>query len=149
MPAWPGGPCPDCGEEIPALVIRCITCGALLNRDLKARRVALPDYVPLREVESVIDVRPIGYYISCPHCRDELRVHGKYLGQRVQCKHCKKPFEFTLSPGGPPVAFYTNCPHCNKEIRAAQKYMGAKVACKLCNGALQFVQEDAAKSGKP
>jgi hypothetical protein len=126
---------------MPPLIIHCQTCGALLNPDLQPKPVELPEFVPLQEVETMIDVRPLGYYISCPHCGQELRIHGKYVGQHVQCKFCRKPFHLTFQNGHVErVAFYTDCPHCSREIRAAQKYMGAKVACKFCNGALQFVE---------
>ncbi len=141
MPAWPGGHCPDCNDQMPPLLIHCQSCGALLNTDLRPKPVELPEFVPLQEVESMIDTRPLGYYVSCPHCRQELRIHSKYVGQRVQCKYCRKPFLFSFDNGQlKRIAFYTDCPHCNKEIRAADKYMGAKVACKFCSGALQFVE---------
>ncbi len=141
MPAWPGGACPECGDEMPARLIRCATCRALLNNDLNPERIELPEFVPLQEVESVIDAHPIGYYLNCPLCTRELRVHGKYIGQHVSCKFCHKSFALNrkaLAAHG--VAFYSQCPHCSHEIRAAQKYMGAKVACKYCAGAIQFVE---------
>ena len=118
-----------------------MTCGALLNTDLQPKAIELPEFVPLEEVISVIEVKPIGEYVGCPHCSRELRIHSKYVGERVQCKFCRKPFAFKPeTPGLTQVAFYTDCPHCKKEIRAATKYMGSKVACKLCNGAIHFVK---------
>lgn len=141
MPAWNGGPCPDCLDDMPPRLIHCQTCGALLNPDLQPKAVELPEFVPLKEVESMMEAKPVGFYVGCPHCTRELRIHGKYVGQRVQCKFCRKPFEFGASNNGASkLAFYTDCPHCHKEIRAAQKYLGAKVACKLCDGAIHFVE---------
>jgi len=88
----------------------------------------------------MVEVKPTGYYVGCPHCSRELRIHGKYAGQHVQCKFCRKPFEFAIGKNGlSRIAFFADCPHCNNEIRAAQKYSGAKVACKHCDGAIQFV----------
>jgi len=141
MPAWPGGPCPDCNDTMPPLLIHCQRCGALLNSDLQSKPIPLPEFVHLEEVESMIEVQPVGYYVGCPHCQQELRIHGKYAGERVQCKFCRKPFQLKLEGDElSRIAFYTDCPHCSKEIRAAQKYMGAKVACKFCGGAIQFLE---------
>ena len=141
MPAWPGGPCPECGEEMPAQLIHCMSCRALLNTDLEQDSVEIPAFVPLQEISCIIDLEPEGYYVGCPHCQRELRIHGKYVGQHVQCKFCRKPFEFAADGNRlARIAFYTDCPHCRKEIRAAQKYLGAKVACKFCDGAIHFVQ---------
>lgn len=142
MPAWEGGPCPDCSDDMPPKLIHCQTCGALLNSDLQPKQIELPEFVPLQEVASMMDVKPVGFYVGCPHCNRELRIHGKYQGERVQCKFCRKPFNFNpgQQEGVSKIAFYTDCPHCKKEIRAAQKYMGARVACKLCDGALHFVE---------
>jgi hypothetical protein len=125
---------------MPPRLIHCQTCGALLNSDLQPPEVELPEFVPLQEVASMLDVKPVGFYIGCPHCSRELRIHGKYRGERGQCKFCRKPFDFSSDTTGlAQIAFYAQCPHCQKEIRAAQKYMGARVACKLCEGPLHFV----------
>jgi uncharacterized protein (DUF983 family) len=124
---------------MPPRLIHCQSCGALLNSDLQPKAIELPEFVPLREVVSMMEVRPIGFYVGCPRCERELRIHAKYTGQRVQCKFCRKPFEFQPGKdGADTIAFYTDCPHCRKEIRAARKYMGARVACKLCDGAIHF-----------
>lgn len=89
----------------------------------------------------MIDVYPVGYYVGCPHCHKELRIHGKYIGEHVQCKFCNRPFQLDLDGGEVNrIAFYADCPHCQQQIRAAEKYMGAKVACKFCNGAMHFVE---------
>src|SRR5690606_18054830 len=141
MPAWDGGPCPDCQDDMPPRLIHCQSCGALLNNDLQPKAIELPEFVPLAEVATMLEARPVGFYVGCPHCERELRIHEKYVGQHVQCKFCRKPFEFAADGNRlARIAFYTDCPHCRKEIRAAQKYLGAKVACKFCDGAIHFVQ---------
>ena len=140
MPAWPGGPCPECGEVMPANLVRCVTCRALLNHELVVPEVVTPEFVPLPEVAVVVESSIIGFFVECPHCKQELRINAKYNGNYVACKFCKGQFEFRLKP--PRVrclAFYANCPHCSKELRAAEKYKGVNVACKFCNGGLRFV----------
>jgi hypothetical protein len=140
MPAWSGGPCPKCGEEMPEKLIHCQSCRALLNTDLESDSVEIPEFIPLREIETMQDVELVGYYIGCPSCKLELRIHRKYLGQEVACKHCSGqfPFEFADSRIGV-AAFYTTCPHCSEELRANPKYLGARVACKHCGGKIQLV----------
>jgi hypothetical protein len=140
MPAWPGGPCPECGDEMPANLIRCASCRALLNQELSPREILAPEFVPLTEVEAVIDTPIVGYFVACPRCQKELRINGRYVGQQVACKFCNGQFPLQLDPPTVQVsAFYTECPHCKKELRAARKYTGAKVACKFCNGAIRFM----------
>ena len=142
MPAWPGGPCPQCGEEMPPALVRCRTCRALLNPDLECDSVEIPEFVPLPEIAAMIEVEPAGFFILCPNCRQELRINRKYSGQRVQCKHCSAPFIFDPSVSVPDVtAFYAECPYCQQELRAAHKYLGAKVACKHCGGHIHFVEQ--------
>lgn len=141
MPAWPGGPCPACGEEMPENLIHCQNCRALLNTDLDPDSVEIPEFMPLREIESMVDVEPRGYFVGCPACRRELRINRKYTGQRVQCKYCAGQFELNLS--NPKIglnAIYAECPHCHQELRAHYKYLGAKVACRHCNGKIHFVE---------
>ena len=142
MPAWPGGPCPHCGEAMPENLIHCQNCRALLNSDLDPDSVEIPTFIPLREIATMIDVEPVGLYVGCPTCRRELRVHAKYAGQRVACKHCNNGF--LLDPGGAEAAvqaFYTSCPHCSEELRIAPKYVDQKLACKHCGGRLRFVEQ--------
>ena len=143
MPAWGGGPCPECGDEMPARLIRCATCRALLNPDLVPSEISPPEFSPLPEVAAVIDAPPIGYFVTCPHCAKELRINKRYVGQHVACKFCDGQFQLQLDP--PQVAspaFYTNCPHCSKELRVASKYQGMKVACKFCDGGIRFPQPE-------
>ncbi len=52
MPAWPGGACPDCGDHMPANLITCQTCRALLNSELKVSFVDIPEFIPLQEVSA-------------------------------------------------------------------------------------------------
>ena len=35
MPAWPGGPCPNCGEDMPPNMVHCRECRTLLNPELE------------------------------------------------------------------------------------------------------------------
>jgi len=140
MPAWPGGPCPSCGEEMPPQLVHCQLCRALLNPELESDSVEIPAFIPLQEISAMVEIELKGYYVNCPHCRDELRINRKYVGKNVQCKHCSGTFLLDVSGDGVTVkAFFAPCPHCNDELRAAPKYMGEKVACKHCGGKIHFV----------
>lgn len=148
MPAWPGGPCPRCGEEMPALVVHCRSCRQLLNDDLEEDTVVEPAFVPLKELAAAATVAPDGVYDECPACGRELRINRKYAGQVVRCKHCRAGF--TLSPHVSPVAgrraYYADCPHCRRELRIGAKYWGVQVACKFCGGQLRVGVEEQAGS---
>ncbi len=137
--AWPGGPCPQCGEDMPARVVHCRTCRALLNSELSEDSVEIPQFVPLPEILVIVAASPKGHYVLCPGCKEELRIHTKYKGLKVQCKHCSKSFNYDT--GVVVKAFYTPCPHCSSELRAAPKYMGYKVVCKHCSGHIQLMPE--------
>jgi hypothetical protein len=140
MPAWRGGPCPTCGHDIPAKVIHCHFCRALLNSDLVEAEVVVPEYFELQEISPVIAASVIGYHVLCPHCERELRINKKYAGCPVACKFCSGQFKLDITnPRLQTKAFYLDCPHCEKELRVAPKYLGAKVACKLCGGHVQIV----------
>ena len=140
MAAWPGGACPNCGEQMPAKVVHCQYCRALLNPELESDSVEIPVFVPLREISAMIEVEHRGYYTSCPICQKELRINKKYVGSQVQCKHCSGEFPLDFSrPDIEVKAIYANCPHCEKELRAAPKYLGMKVGCKHCQGQIHFV----------
>lgn len=144
MPAWPGGPCPQCGEDMPENLIHCYNCRSLLNPDLQPDSVEVPKFIPLREIATMIEVEPVGLYVTCPACHKELRIHGKYVGQRVACKHCSKAFVLEPDRNGVEIAgLYTQCPHCSEELRIARKYLGQKVACKHCGGHIHFVEHAA------
>lgn len=136
MNAWPGGPCPQCGEEMPERLIHCQTCRALLNPELQADSVQIPEFIPLQEIETMVDLVPRGNYIRCGKCSKELRIHNKYMGQKVQCKFCSSPFIYDKAIER--IATYGVCPHCKEEIRAAMKYVGMRVACKHCDGKIQL-----------
>jgi len=139
MPAWPGGPCPECGEEMPAQLIHCMSCRALLNTDLEQDSVEIPAFVPLQEISCIIDLEPEGYYVGCPHCQRELRIHRKYEGKTVSCKKCNGTFPLDLNaPGVELKAYYGDCPHCSERLRIGLKYRGMKVACKQCAGKIQL-----------
>jgi ribosomal protein S27E len=136
MSIWPGGNCPECGESMPAKLIHCQNCRALLNPDLETDSVEIPEFIPLPEITNMVEVEVSGYYVRCPNCEDELRINKKYVGQRVQCKLCKLPFLLDFSSSAPPKlkALYARCPHCDHELRASVKYTDMHVACKLCGG---------------
>lgn len=140
MPVWPGGPCPECGEEMPPRVVHCRICRRLLNEDLEEDTVVEPVFVPLREIASVAVVAPGGVYEGCPACARELRINRRYAGKVVRCNYCRA--SFTMSPGiGPQPgrkAYYVDCPHCRQELRIATKYLGQRVACKFCGGEFQL-----------
>ncbi|MFN9718251.1 MAG: hypothetical protein ACK58L_06115 [Planctomycetota bacterium] len=137
--AWPGGPCPQCGEDMPAKVIHCQSCRALLNSELTEDSIEIPPFVPLPELSVIAAAAPTGHYVLCPGCQEELRIHRKYKGLKVQCKHCNVPFTYrdTVTV----KAFYTPCPHCKNELRASPRYMGHKVVCKHCSGHIQLQPE--------
>ena len=146
MPAWPGGECPSCGEEMPPRLVHCQICRALLNPELESDSVEIPAFIPLREISAMVEVELNGYYVGCPHCKEELRINRKYVGKDVACKHCNGTFNLDIAgPGVTVKAFYTSCPHCEKELRAAPKFMGEKVACKHCSGQIHLIGSLAAK----
>ena len=139
MPRWPGGLCPHCREFMPRNLIHCRSCRALLNQDLTIGSIEVPEFIPLREISSMVEIEPSGFYVACPQCRQELRINRKYLSQHVECKFCRKTFFLHLLIEGLDLAaFYTTCPHCTEELRIAAKYMGTKVSCKLCGGHLHL-----------
>lgn len=145
MPAWPGGPCPSCGDNMPANLVHCQTCRAILNEDLESDSIEIPRYVPLQEIAAMIEVDPLGYYVGCPSCNKDLRINRKYVGENVQCKFCARPFPLELSGSDVRSShFYTNCPHCSEELKVAHKYMGTKAACKHCGGKIHFVEKTTA-----
>jgi ssDNA-binding Zn-finger/Zn-ribbon topoisomerase 1 len=140
MPAWPGGPCPECGEEMPARLIHCFNCRALLNTDLEPDSVEIPEFVPLKEIGPVDEIKVRGHYVNCPNCTRELRVNAKYIGKSVTCKQCDGRFTLILDdPKVEQVGVYVYCPHCSVRLRMATKYVGIKVACKTCKGHLMVV----------
>jgi DNA-directed RNA polymerase subunit RPC12/RpoP len=126
---------------MPANVVHCQTCRALLNPDLDPDTVEIPQFVPLQEIGTLVEVQPAGYYLNCPACGEELRIGRKYVGEKVACKHCSHPFRCDIGPGGQSAKwFYAPCPECQQELRVGTKYLGAKVACKHCEAKIHFVQ---------
>ncbi len=121
---------------MPENLIHCMTCRALLNVELKADSVAIPEFIPLTEIESMVQLVLSGNYVVCSSCDKELRIHNKYIGQHVLCKFCQTPF--TYDEKIEVRAMYGKCPHCAEEVRAALKYSGMKVACKHCDGKIQL-----------
>ncbi len=141
MAEWPGGNCPQCGEWMPPNMIHCRECRQLLNPELTKSSVEMPTFEPLQELDSMAEVEHAGFYCECPKCQRELKVAKKYLGERVQCKHCQAGL--VLDPMSPIILradVYAKCPHCEQQIRFDPKYMGMKVACRFCQGKLQVLK---------
>ena len=139
MPAWLGGLCPNCGDDMPAAMLRCRTCRTMLNTDLEYSSVEVPAFVPLPELDSMADIEPLGIFFPCPKCEKELKIARKYFGERVACKFCA--FDFRLDPALPAVKqadVYSKCPLCSKDLQFDPKYIGQKVACRFCGGKLQI-----------
>ena len=142
MPAWPGGPCPKCGDDMPLNMIHCRSCRELLNTDLERDSVEVPIFIPLQEIGAMIEIMPVGLFTSCPKCSQELKINRKYVGQNVQCKFCEAGFN--LDPGSRNISeadVYSKCAHCEQDLRFAKKYIGVKVACRYCAGKLHIVGE--------
>ena len=140
MPAWSGGPCPGCQEEVPPRVLRCPSCRTLLDQDLSEHEIAAPEFVPLAEVDGPTVVRPKAERTRCPGCDEELRVAAKYAGVPVACKKCGEPM--TAGVAEQRVALIADCPHCHKEIRVGTRYVGQLVGCKFCGGELTVAERD-------
>ncbi len=144
MPIFPGGPCPECGDQMPAKLVHCANCRALLNPELQPKPIVHPDFVELAEVEvvKVIKLPVHGYFVDCSKCQVELKIHAKYIGQAVVCRYCSSPVDLGLKSGLIRLAVYSVCPHCQKEVRAALKYLDKNVACKFCGGGIHFVDHN-------
>ncbi|MCA9081000.1 MAG: hypothetical protein KDA58_10610 [Planctomycetaceae bacterium] len=146
MPAWPGGPCPDCGDDMPANLIRCVTCRALLNTDLVPSQIEYPEFVPLKEILAVTDCRVRGYLVPCPRCHEELRISHKLCDKKVACKFCSSHFELNLQRHVNVIeGIYATCPHCDESLRVARRFLKSKVACRFCQKAIQFVMPPGAE----
>lgn len=140
MPEWPGGPCHACGEDMPARLVHCRSCRALLNADLEEDSVEIPQFVPMQELDCRVEMTPRGFYLHCPRCQEELRINAKYSGEMVGCKHCNGQFLIDLTnPTLNIRGYYGDCPHCTKELRIGKKYAGIEVACKFCDGKLKLI----------
>jgi len=142
MTTWIGGPCPDCGDDMPPAMIHCRNCRKLLNTDLEWDSVEVAIFIPLEELDSMIEIVPTGVFVDCPKCVQELKINRKYFGERVECKFCGT--DFRLDPTNPHVkesSVYSKCPHCERDLRFARKYVGVKVACRFCGGKIHIVDE--------
>jgi hypothetical protein len=144
MAAWPGGPCPDCGDDMPSNLIHCQRCRALLNPKLKPLSIEIPDFVPLRELESPeslkdepINIVTLGYFCECPSCRKELKISRQFQGQTVACKFCDASFNFDANQESLHIsAVVLHCPQCTNKLRVSTKYLGMKVLCNFCSQTL-------------
>jgi len=136
--AWQGGPCPECGDEMPANLVHCQSCRALLNIELTEDSVQIPEFVPLREINPADIAHVQGHYVRCPECQDELRINVKHRGVNVTCRFCSQTFTYDKSITV--KAAYSSCPHCEKELRAGIKYVGQSVTCRFCSGPLMIAE---------
>lgn len=134
--AWQGGPCPGCGDDMPANVVHCMSCRTMLNSELRDDSIEIPVFVPLPEIKIMKIAKARGHYIRCNGCSEELRINSKYVGARVSCRHCDFTFEYDAKVDR--VAMYSTCPHCSEEIRASIKFAGQNVACRFCEGPLKL-----------
>lgn len=127
---------------MPEALIHCQRCRALLNADLDRDSVEIPQFVPLPEIEAMVEVEISAYQVACPKCKQRLRINRKYLGENVSCKHCRGQFKFSLEDSAVErIAFFAVCPHCGNELRAHMKYAGMKVECKHCSGHLHCIEQ--------
>lgn len=125
MSGWPGGPCPVCGENWPPSHLSCPNFCPPPQQVFKA---------PASE-----DIEAEGYYLDCPHCRHELRIHRKYVNQRIACNFCHGEFDGEINdPAVRTHAVFTDCPHCKHELRVSVKYLGLEVTCNFCEGGLSI-----------
>jgi hypothetical protein len=141
MSAWPGGPCPKCGIEMPANVVRCRECHEILNKSLRTPPAAPtpPEYVPLPEVTVCPPAEIRGVYVSCPVCDRKLRINKRFRDKQVRCKFCEASFLLDLDQSVIEIqAYYAKCPHCREELKASEKYLGQTVECKFCSKPLKF-----------
>ncbi|MCH2201600.1 MAG: hypothetical protein MK102_06505 [Fuerstiella sp.] len=119
---------------MPANLVHCQSCRALLNSELTEDSVEIPQFVPLKEIDPFQIVSARGLYVKCPGCREDLRIHAKFKNKNVACRHCDQVFFYDKSVKS--VALYSNCPHCEKELRASLNYVGKHVVCRFCSGPL-------------
>ncbi|QDT39561.1 hypothetical protein [Stratiformator vulcanicus] len=138
MPAWPGGACPECGEDMPARMVRCRNCRAMLNTDLDCDTVEIPAFVPLKEIKEHAEVAARGIYHECESCHRELRVNGRYVGTKIACKLCGAKVDLRKPPSEFRVG-YVHCPHCEKTLRINFKYVGQVVACRFCEQKIELL----------
>lgn len=137
MPAWPGGPCPKCGVDVPAMMVRCRDCRVMLNTDLEEDTVEVPTFEPLKELDEYADAPCRGLYIECGGCRKELRINRKYLGTSARCKLCNSSLDLTKDEPDGMIGGYLDCPLCDQELKVASKYFGRTVACRFCEGRIR------------
>lgn len=141
MAAWPGGPCPECGEDMPPRMIHCQSCRKLLNDDFDDDTIPEPVFQPLREINEMVAIAPRGVHEDCRACGRELKISRRFAGQVVRCKFCGASFTFgnDLKPQSGRHAYYADCPHCHENLRIATKYLGQRVSCKHCQGDFEIV----------
>jgi DNA repair exonuclease SbcCD ATPase subunit len=69
------------------------------------------------------DEKRIG--LECPGCGRALNIRKKYVGQRVECKHCSETFEV-------PDVVVLRCPLCDRKARVQASDWGGQARCGQC-----------------
>lgn len=145
MPAWPGGPCPQCGVDVPAMMIRCTDCRALLNTDLALTDVKVPAFVPLPEVgeQPAPVATPRGFYTPCNACGRPQRLNARYAGSIVRCKNCDSMVATPSKLEAEEIdlrllGLYAECPHCRERMTFSPERLGRTVTCRSCDGAVRL-----------
>ncbi|MDA1015218.1 MAG: STAS domain-containing protein, partial [Planctomycetota bacterium] len=137
MPAWPGGPCPKCGVDMPENQIRCSDCRTLLNTDLQVKEIAAASFSPLGELQSVAEFAPRSFSLNCPSCDGRIRLPASSRRRDVCCELCQHEFRFELTH----VRFTEitgNCPHCRVAQSISPNDLGETVACDKCGGRISL-----------
>jgi hypothetical protein len=96
---------------MPPRLVHCRECRALLNTDLESDSIEIPEFQPLQELDSLVELTPRGFYISCPLCDRELKINRKYQGKSVECASCKGTFQFEFRDERiTKLGYYVDCP---------------------------------------
>jgi chromosome segregation ATPase/ribosomal protein L37AE/L43A len=105
------------------------------------------------------------FVASCPYCSAQLKIRREFVGQQVQCKHCKETFVAGAAAGPaaeapgegdavrplPPAPqterVLVTCPNCQAALSIRRVYLGRQVRCKQCDGV--FLASDSAAAVAP
>ncbi len=136
MPAWPGGPCPDCGDYMPPNLITCQTCRAMLNTDLQPVLVDVPKFIPLRELTPEEAARVAS---------EDNTENGSHSSASPMTPFAVPQGTASAGPSvsaGTPTArntrriqgkgLYVSCPGCQQELKISAQFLDERVQCKFC-----------------
>jgi hypothetical protein len=116
-----------------------------LNPELESDSVEIPEFQPLQEVDSLVQLTARGFHISCPLCDRELKINKKYQGRDVECASCSGTFHFDFADERiAKLGYYVDCPHCSQRLRMSPKYLNRKVGCKHCQGKIRLTEGETA-----